>query len=178
MASARAGNVIGGGDWSEDRLIPDIIRAIDAKRPVNIRSPQATRPWQHVLEPLSGYLLLGQKLLDGKMEYSEAWNFGPADEGSITVGELVRRIKIHWDAFEYELKPGYSQPHEAGLLKLDCSKASARLKWKPVWDSKTTFEKTIGWYNNYHTVNTVRTSQDLNEYIKKAQEDGLCWTGG
>lgn len=177
LASARSGNVIGGGDWSEDRLIPDIIRAIEAGKPVTIRNPNATRPWQHVLEPLSGYLLLGQKLLEGETEYAQAWNFGPADEGAISVAEVVRQIKSHWDAFEYDLRPDAHQPHEAGLLKLDCSKARARLNWHPVWNSHKTFEKTVKWYKNFYSSKVIQTDQDLDEYIKDAQEKGLCWAG-
>lgn len=176
LASARAGNVIGGGDWSEDRLIPDIVRAIEAKETVTIRSPQATRPWQHVLEPISGYLLLGQKLLECDKSCAEGWNFGPADEGSITVGEVVRRIKSHWDAFQYDLKPDPNQPHEAGLLKLDCSKAHTRLDWQPVWESERCFEKTIGWYNQHHTKQMIQTENDLNNYIQDARKKALCWT--
>lgn len=176
LASARAGNVIGGGDWSEDRLIPDIVRAIEAKETVTIRSPQATRPWQHVLEPISGYLLLGQRLLEGNKSCAEGWNFGPADEGSITVGEVVRRIKSHWDAFRYDLKPDPNQPHEAGLLKLDCSKAHARLGWQPVWESESCFEKTIRWYRDFFESGIIPTEQNLHTYIADAQAKNAIWT--
>lgn len=178
VASARAGNVIGGGDWGEDRLIPDLVRAAEAQKTVVIRSPRATRPWQHVLEPLSGYLLLGQKLMEGRKDYAEAFNFGPADEGSITVGEVVRRFKSHWDGFEYELKPDSNQPHEAGLLKLDCSKARSRLNWLPLWDAAQALEKTAAWYKNYYLQNSVCSLQNLEEYIQLAREKGICWATG
>ncbi|WP_045212902.1 CDP-glucose 4,6-dehydratase [Desulfonatronovibrio magnus] len=164
LASARAGNVIGGGDWGEDRLIPDIMRATVANKPVIIRNPQATRPWQHVLEPLSGYLLLGQKLLDGRKELAQAWNFGPSDADTITVGEVVRRIKKHWNAFDYVLRPNPDEPHEANLLRLDCSKARVELGWETVWDSETTFIKTIEWYKFFYENNELRTAKALDEY--------------
>ncbi|MFH7321194.1 CDP-glucose 4,6-dehydratase [Desulfurivibrio sp. D14AmB] len=175
LASARAGNVIGGGDWSEDRLIPDIIRAIAANEAVTIRSPQATRPWQHVLEPISGYLLLGQKLLEGDSSFAEGWNFGPAEEGSITVGEVVSRVKSCWDRFEYVLKPDPHQPHEAGLLKLDCSKARARLHWQPVWESGATFAKTINWYRGFYEERRVLTADDLTAYLDQAKAKNIGW---
>ena len=179
IASARAGNVIGGGDWSQDRLIPDMVRAIEADKPVVIRNPQATRPWQHVLEPLSGYLFLGQKLLQGHTDYAEAWNFGPADEGSITVGEVVRQFKANWDAFTYELyKDAHQQPHEAGLLKLDCSKARAKLNWQPVWDASQALEKTAAWYRALYTQNTIQSEENLNAYVQDARRSGLDWARG
>jgi CDP-glucose 4,6-dehydratase len=176
LASVRAGIVIGGGDWSEDRLVPDIVRAVEAGRPMIIRNPEATRPWQHVLDPLSGYLLLGQRLLEGKKEFAQAWNFGPSDEDSLPAAEVVRRIKSHWDAFEYVLQPKAEQPHEAGLLKLDCAKARTLLKWRPVWDSAKTFEKTAEWYKEYYANKRVRTQEDLDAYIQAARDKGLCWT--
>jgi CDP-glucose 4,6-dehydratase len=128
-----------------------------------------------VLEPLSGYLLLGQRLLEGRKDYAEAFNFGPAEEGSITVGEVVRRFKSHWDGFEYELKPDPDQPHEAGLLKLDCSKARSKLDWHPLWDAAQALEKTAAWYKNYYLQNSVRSLQNLEEYIQAARKKGICW---
>jgi CDP-glucose 4,6-dehydratase len=175
VASARAGNVIGGGDWGEDRLIPDLVRAAEARKTVVIRSPRATRPWQHVLEPLIGCLLLGQRLLEGRKDCAEAFNFGPAEEGSITVDEVVRRFKAHWDGFEYELKSDPDQPHEAGLLKLDCSKARSKLDWHPLWDAAQALEKTAAWYKNYYLQNSVCSLQNLEEYIQLARKKGICW---
>lgn len=176
IANARAGNVIGGGDWGEDRLIPDIVRAIEAEQPVVIRNPNATRPWQHVLEPLSGYLLLGQRLLQGYSEVAGAWNFGPKDYGNLTVGEVVRKFKSNWDAFECSFHRDIQQPHEAGLLKLDCSKARTKLDWQPGWDVSQTLEKTATWYKTYYTENIVQSGDDLEVYIQNARECGLIWS--
>ena len=165
LASCRAGNVIGGGDWAEDRLIPDIMRAVDANEKVEIRSPNATRPWQHVLEPLSGYLLVGQKLLEGKKEFAEGWNFGPSDEGSITVQEVVEYIKEYWDKIDYVINEDLNNLHEANLLKLDCSKAHFKLGWEAKWDSKTTFEKSVGWYREFYENKNIISKEQLFEFI-------------
>jgi CDP-glucose 4,6-dehydratase len=129
LATCRAGNVIGGGDWAKDRLVTDIILSASQGKKVSIRNPKATRPWQHVLEPLSGYLLVGQKLLEGKRDFGEAWNFGPSDEGGITVEEVVKNVKKYWDKIDYEINCDLQGLHEANLLKLDCSKAHILLKW-------------------------------------------------
>lgn len=169
LASCRAGNVIGGGDWAEDRLVPDIMRAVAAGRSVDIRNPSATRPWQHVLEPLSGYLLVGQKLLDGNIEYAEGWNFGPSDEGSTSVGDVIRIVKTHWDRIEYTLNPHPPALHEANLLKLDCSKAHAKLGWKPVWTLKETFKRTVNWYREFYESGNLATSGDLDSYLKEVR---------
>lgn len=175
IASARAGNVIGGGDWGEDRLIPDIVRAVEANHPVIVRSPQAMRPWQHVLEPLSGYLLLGQKLLQGHKDFAEAWNFGPFDEGCISVEEIVRIFKSNWDAFTYEQQPSQDQPHEAGVLKLDCSKAKLKLNWHPVWNAPLAIKKTADWYKKYYLQNQIQSESDLTEYTQDARLAGMEW---
>lgn len=175
VASARAGNVIGGGDWGEDRLIPDMVRATADNRPVIIRSPGATRPWQHVLDPLSGYLLLGQKLLQGQKDHAAAYNFGPAQDSSMTVGQVVQQFKTHWDAMEFEFRPDKDQPHEAGLLRLDCSKANILLNWQPVWNSGLALEKTAVWYKNYYSTNHIHTLKDFEDYISKAYEKKMCW---
>jgi len=175
LASCRAGNVIGGGDWSEDRLIPDIMRAVSKNRRVLIRNPKATRPWQHVLEPLSGYLILGQKLLEGKKEFAQAWNFGPNDEGSITVEEVVRNVKKHWDKIDYEINSKPEQLHEANLLKLECSKAHNILNWKNVWNSDITFEKTVKWYKAYYEKNEILTYIDLESYVADAKSKNIEW---
>ena len=165
LASCRAGNVIGGGDWAEDRLIPDIVKATSKEQKVTIRNPKATRPWQHVLEPLSGYLLIGQKLLEGKKEFAESWNFGPNDDGSITVEQVIKYIKKYWDKIDYQIDVQINL-HEANLLKLDCSKAHFKLGWRPVWNSKITFEKTIKWYKEFYENQTILSITHLNEYIK------------
>ena len=167
LATCRAGNVIGGGDWAQDRLICDVMRAAAKNEAVTIRNPNATRPWQHVLEPLSGYLLVGQKLLEGRKEFGGAWNFGPSDDSAIRVLDVLKSAKRYWDKIEFKIGSDTDQPHEANLLKLDCSKAHALLGWKPVWDSETAFEKTVKWYKNFYENGTIDTEQNLNDYVKE-----------
>ena len=176
LATCRAGNVIGGGDWAQDRLMTDIMLSVSQGKKVSIRNPRATRPWQHVLEPLSGYLAIGQKLLEEDVKFGEAWNFGPSDEGSITVEEVVNHVKKHWEKIDYEIQPDPHQLHEANLLKLDCSKAHTRLAWKDVWDSETTFEKTVLWYKKFYEDGHIATYDDLASYIQQAKEKKLSWT--
>ena len=173
VVSARAGNVIGGGDWGDDRLVPDIMRAASQNEKGVIRNPQATRPWQHVLEPLFGYLLLGQQLLEGKQEFSEAWNFGPTDEGHRYVLAVVRELQKHWSNIDYQIETDEKNPHEANLLKLDCSKAYAKLKWKPVWNSSTTFAKTAQWYRMYYESGHILSGDQLTEYITDAKHNQI-----
>lgn len=146
LASARAGNVIGGGDWALDRLVPDILRAIEKKSPVTIRNPIATRPWQHVLAPLSGYLILAQNLFVNSDKFSEGWNFGPADEDVKTVQWIVERMTSSWgDGATWVYDPGV-HPHEANYLKLDISKARRQLNWEPRWSLNTALEKITEWH--------------------------------
>lgn len=173
LSSCRAGNVIGGGDWAVDRLVPDIMRAVSEDRPVEIRNPGATRPWQHVLEPLSGYLLVGSRLLQGDAQCATGWNFGPTDEGSLSVGDVVGHVKRHWDRIDYQLAQQVEQPHEAHLLKLDCSKAHAILGWNPVWDSGNTFERTVNWYREFYENNRLVTAEDLSVYLEMKEEGDL-----
>jgi len=175
VATARAGNVIGGGDWGDDRLVPDIMRAASQNEKVVIRNPQATRPWQHVLEPLLGYLLLGQQLLEGKRDFSEAWNFGPTDEDHRNVLAVVRELQKHWSKIDYQIETDEKNPHEANLLKLDCSKAYANLKWKPVWESSATFAKTAQWYRMYYESGHVLSEEQLTQYITDAQHKQISW---
>jgi len=145
VASARAGNVIGGGDWSEDRLIPDAIKAFETDLPLMIRNPLATRPWQHVLEPLSGYLILAQALYKEGSAFASGWNFGPRDEDNRSVQEVVYLLISGWgDSASWE-KEGLEQPHEANLLKLDCSKALAQLGWAPKWNLENAVQKIVKW---------------------------------
>ena len=149
IATGRAGNVIGGGDWANDRLIPDILRAIEVGEAVNIRSPNSVRPWQHVLEPLSGYLLLAQKLYEDGTGYGEGWNFGPNDEDVKPVQWIVEKLTKGWgDGAIWQLD-SHPQPHEAHYLKLDCSKAHSKLGWHPRWDLVRTFESIITWHKAY-----------------------------
>lgn len=149
IASARAGNVIGGGDWAKDRIVPDFYRAIEANVPLEIRNPKATRPWQHVLEPLSGYLLLGQKLAENPTEYSEGWNFGPNFEMTNTVWDIIHQLKENIAKGEIIDVSSKNQLHEAQLLALDITKAMTKLQWKPTLDIHQTLKFTNEWYMNY-----------------------------
>jgi CDP-glucose 4,6-dehydratase len=151
LASARAGNVIGGGDWSEDRLIPDAIKAFEAKKPLMIRNPLARRPWQHVLEPLSGYLILAQALYEEGTSFASAWNFGPRDEDNRTVQEVVELMISGWGDSASWGKEGSEQPHEAHLLKLDCSKARVQLGWTPKWNLNEAIQQIIEWHRIFAT---------------------------
>ncbi|MFH1715556.1 MAG: CDP-glucose 4,6-dehydratase [Elusimicrobiota bacterium] len=166
LASVRAGNVIGGGDWAEDRLIPDIMRAVSRGKKVIIRNSQATRPWQYVLEPLSGYLMLGQKLLEGKKEFASGWNFGPDNNEVMTVENIVKLVNKEWNDISYEIKSDNNNPHEAGFLSLDNNKAKTMLGWKPVWGIEKTIKKTVVWYKNYYKENRINSVDDIMDYIK------------
>jgi CDP-glucose 4,6-dehydratase len=145
LASVRAGNVIGGGDWADDRLIPDILRSFEKNKPVVIRNPEATRPWQHVLEPLSGYLILAQKLYKNQKNYAEEWNFGPNEKDVKPVDWILNKMITKWPNSSWELDQN-SNPHEADFLKLDISKAESKLGWNPVWELSQTLEKIIAWH--------------------------------
>ena len=149
LASARAGNVIGGGDWAEDRLIPDILRAFEKSKPVVIRNPLSTRPWQHVLEPLSGYLVLAQELFLNGDQFAEGWNFGPKDEDCKPVSWILDQMVTSWGNNASWSLDKNSNPHEAGFLKLDCSKAASRLKWNPKWDLQLTLKSIVDWHQLY-----------------------------
>ena len=146
IASARSGNVIGGGDWSTDRLIPDIAIAASKSKKVQIRNPKSVRPWQHVLDCLYGYLLLGARLLNGEREFSEAWNFAPYMSETKNVADITAIAKRRWNNINVEFGMPPDNFHEAGLLLLDNSKAVERLHWKPVWNTTEAVEKTIDWY--------------------------------
>ena len=147
VATARAGNVIGGGDWAEDRLVPDIIRALQQGKPIILRNPQAQRPWQHVLEPVRGYLLLSKKLYEGGQGCAEAWNFGPPESSAVPVRQLTETILKVWGSGSYELDERPGDPHEAGVLKLDSSKAKARLGWTPLLSLEDSVRYTVEWYH-------------------------------
>lgn len=174
LATARAGNVIGGGDWSEDRLIPDLVRSVELKKSLEIRSPNATRPWQHVLESLSGYLALGQKLISGKKEYADAWNFGPEPEGNRTVSQVLERLQEKWEGSAWHVTDK-QHAHEANQLYLDSSKAKSRIQWQPVWELDVTLAKTAGWYSAWMDEGKILTRQQLQEYAIDAQEARLAW---
>lgn len=166
IASARAGNVIGGGDWADDRLIPDIIRAIVQGKPVNIRNPHATRPWQHVLEPLSGYLVLAQKLYEEGAAYGEGWNFGPNEEDAKPVQWIVERLTLSWGEGASWALDSREHPHEAHYLKLDCSKAKAMLNWHPRWHLEDALEAIIDWQRAYRDGKEMRalTLEQIHRY--------------
>ena len=145
IATARAGNVIGGGDWADDRIVPDVMRALDQGNPILVRSPQATRPWQHVLEPLGGYLLLAERLASGGCSYASSFNFGPALEANRPVYELVETVLKFWPGNWKDLSDP-AAPHEADRLHLQIDKAFHQLNWQPCWDFDTTVERTVSWY--------------------------------
>ena len=159
VASGRAGNVIGGGDWSDDRIVPDTIRSLLAQKPIEVRSPTAVRPWQHVLEPLSGYLRLGAELQSSRrQELCSAWNFGPEIHNTRTVGELVDEIIRHWGSGTWHDGSRPNQAHEADLLRLDIGKAKRLLEWSPRWSFEEAVGKTVAWYRAYSE------SVDMHEY--------------
>lgn len=170
LASARAGNVIGGGDWSDDRLLPDAVRAIAAGQPLRIRSPRATRPWQHVLDCLSGYLLLAEHLLAGERSAARAFNFGPTAAGNLCVSQVLEKFQSHWPAFSWEIEaPTAATPHEANFLYLDSSLAQQQLGWQPKWSVDTALEKTADWYRAQMTGTTpaLQLMRDqISEYMQ------------
>lgn len=172
LASARAGNVIGGGDWAADRLIPDFLRAMDANETLKIRSPQSTRPWQHVLEPLSGYLMLAEQLYANGICFAEAWNFGSTDGDARPVKWIIERLAemregVNWKCDETQ------QPHEAHYLKLDSSKAHSQLNWQPRWRLQTALQKTLSWHEAWRKAEDMRsvTLAQITDYQSLRQDD-------
>ena len=149
IASVRAGNVIGGGDWSVDRIIPDCINSLEAGKKISIRNPQAIRPWQHVLEPLNGYLLLAKAMWDNPAAYCEGWNFGPQAESISTVWDVASKVIKHYGKGELEDSSDPTAVHEANMLMLDISKALFKLKWKPRMNLDQCIEMTVDWYKRY-----------------------------
>jgi CDP-glucose 4,6-dehydratase len=145
-ATVRAGNVIGGGDWAADRIVPDAIRALRAGESIYLRNPNSTRPWQHVLEPLSGYLMTAANLLSEPKRYSGAWNFGPHAQSIRTVKDLAEMIIAGWGSGRLEIAPQVNAPHEATLLHLNCDKAHQLLHWQPKWDVERAIGETVAWY--------------------------------
>lgn len=181
LGIARAGNVIGGGDWAKDRIIPDCIRAWSREKTVDIRNPASTRPWQHVLEPLSGYLLLASNLLNSNQYNGEAYNFGPSSDNNFSVGELLEEVNKTWEKAEWNDVSGKdNQPYEAGLLKLNCDKAHEDLGWHPTLDFEQTIKMTIEWYLNYlksdqNNMYHFSISQ-IEDYVKLAQKKSIPWS--
>lgn len=178
LAIARAGNVIGGGDWASDRIVPDCVRSWSQNKRVDIRSPNATRPWQHVLEPLSGYLLLATKLASGS-SHGEAYNFGPRAEHNYSVQALINEMAKHWDNVQWLDTSDKKQLfHEAGLLKLNCDKALAELSWQAVLNFETTVAMTINWYKEFYQNNGNMfgfTVKQINLYCDIAESKNQLW---
>ena len=174
LASVRAGNVIGGGDWSENRLVPDIVKSVVKKRAIEIRCPNSTRPWQHVLEPLSGYLTLGQKLIQNEDKYACGWNFGPSESSVVNVLDFVNIAKLYWPEIIIEISSDYHD-HEAGYLSLDSSKAFDLFNWSPNWKLENTIEKTMNWYKKFLNNSTLLTQDDLEIYVSSAKENKIEW---
>ena len=176
----RAGNVIGGGDWAEDRIVPDCMRAWSQGEMVSLRNSMATRPWQHVLEPLSGYLNLAISLKESSALHGQPFNFGPPAQQNHSVGELVSAITDHWDQVRWEdVSAQYGGPYESGLLKLNCDKALHHLHWHAVWGFEETVRETALWYRRYYEHPTQSIADfsfgQIASYVKTAQEQGLAW---
>ena len=166
IASARAGNVIGGGDWAKDRLVPDMVKSINDEKPIKIRNPTAVRPWQHVLEPLYGYLLLIEKLYIYGNEYAGAWNFGPGESEEEQVKNIVKYFIKNWGYNQSFIEDNTNQPKEAQILRLNISKAKEKLGWMPKWNLYKTLDSTIEWYKTYITKNDIRslTLRQISEF--------------
>ena len=168
LASVRAGNVIGGGDWAKDRIIPDCIRALEGGRVIDIRSPKAVRPWEHVLEPLSGYMLLAQLMWDNPTEYCEGWNFGPEAEGVSTVWEVASEVIKNYGSGELKDSSDPNAVHEANLLMLNINKAKTRLGWSPRMDMQQCMKLVVDWYKRYHNEDVYSLCvEEINRFIEK-----------
>jgi CDP-glucose 4,6-dehydratase len=180
IASARAGNVIGGGDWAEDRVIPDCIKSWSTNSPAKLRNPSATRPWQHVLEPLSGYLSLAMELQDNTNLHGEAFNFGPNSQTDRSVLDLVSEMSRHWSQVKWSIEQTKLNEHyEAGLLKLNCDKASRLLNWRSRLNFSDTVRMTAEWYQFYYQNPAIiqsKSAEQISEYVEFAAGQGLQWT--
>lgn len=176
----RAGNVIGGGDWAEDRIVPDCVRAWSQGEAVQLRNPLATRPWQHVLEPLSGYLAFAMALHAEARLHGEPFNFGPPADQNHSVGALVTAMAKHWERVRWEdVSSRYGGPHESGLLKLNCEKALHHLRWRAIWSFETTVCETTRWYRQYYRTPQISIAelslQQISSYVAHAREEGMLW---
>lgn len=174
IASARAGNVIGGGDWASDRLIPDIVKSSINGDRLDIRYPHAVRPWQHVLDSLSGYLCLAQKIIEGDKSMQGAWNFGPSIEDNYSVEDILTIMKSFWPELVWNVV-GEKPLHEATLLRLDCRKAQSQLEWQPIWDFNDTARYTAMWYQDFYANGDVASIKQLELYQKDAYRKGVAW---
>ncbi|MAI66134.1 MAG: CDP-glucose 4,6-dehydratase [Alteromonas sp.] len=175
VASVRAGNVIGGGDWARDRLIPDIVKASNDQSPLKVRYPDAVRPWQHVLDSISGYLCLGQSMLSRDTVCEGAWNFGPNTEQIVSVGEMLKAMNVYWPELKWEVQENASLP-ESKLLRLNSDKAKRKLGWQPIWELSKTVEHTAKWYQQFYASNTLASKEQLIEYCDDAIVKGVHWT--
>jgi CDP-glucose 4,6-dehydratase len=182
LASARAGNVVGGGDWAANRIVPDTVRALHSKKALVVRFPEAIRPWQHVLEPLSGYLALGSALSrDGGEVFATAWNFGPDTYQMFKVADLVDTLISAWGSGNWITNSHANGHHEAMMLRLSIDKASLRLGWRPVWKFEETIARTINWYSSYLAAPEDQTATynlcmaDISSYESAACEKGIAW---
>jgi len=174
LSSVRAGNVIGGGDWQKDRLVPDCIKALSEGRVIKIRYPKSIRPWQFVLEPLSGYILLAIKMSEDRIKFSGAWNFGPSDNDILTVEELTKRVVAYWGGGTYEAERSSEIFHEANLLKLDCSKANFLLNWHSIYSVDEAIKNTVKWYKNYYEGSNQKELYclSINQILEYQQKGG------
>ena len=172
VASVRAGNVIGGGDWATDRLVPDMARALSAGKPIEIRNPKAVRPWQHVLEPLMGYIILAAKISQNPTNFNEGFNFGPNPADVVTVGDMAQMGVDIWGEGTLEFPKQVNQPHEANLLSLDISKAEKLLGWKPVMNARKALDATLRWYKAYYACENMRqlTGKQIDDYLKQYEQ--------
>lgn len=181
IASVRAGNVIGGGDWALDRIVPDCVRALQADEPIEVRNPDAVRPWQHVLEPLSGYLLLASRLFGEGVAFDGAWNFGPDEQGTVPVRTVVETFIAAWGSGSWTTPQATgAQPHEAHLLALDITKAREQLSWRPVHSAEEALGITAAWYSARHAGGDVRslTDGDIDRYVDAARRQNAVWARG
>jgi CDP-glucose 4,6-dehydratase len=179
VATGRAGNVVGGGDWALDRIVPDCVRALAAGDAIQVRNPGAVRPWQHVLEPTGAYLWLASRLFAHGHDFEGAWNFGPLPGGNLTVAEIVDGVVAQWGSGSWEgPRPDSAGVHEATFLKLDCAKAADVLGWRPVWDVAEALAQTTHWYRSRHEGASVSelTTECLDAYVAEAQRSKAAWT--
>lgn len=175
LAVVRAGNVIGGGDWGKDRLIPDLIRRVESGETTEIRNPQAVRPWEHVLEPLGAYLLVGKELLLENISAASEWNIGPDLDDQFSVGEIVTLAQEIWSRVKYQITPQKTLMKETNLLMLDCSKIKGQLGWQPVWNTKRAVELTIEWYRQLIEEREVISVKQIEQFIEQAKAQGNPW---